>query len=174
MEAPFKPAPVKKWHTLYLRPRSEKKVAAELIEMGYDVYLPLITVMRQWSDRRKKVIEPLFKSYLFVFSDERDYYPIRSIYGVVKFVRFEGKVADVPENQIFAIKKYVREYEGEESVKAAAELKEGQMVRITTGGMKGLEGRLVSFNGKKRVLIHIESVGQSIPVDVARSKVEPV
>ena len=164
----------KKWHTLYLRPRCEKKVAAELADMGYEVYLPLITVMRQWSDRRKKVIEPLFKSYLFVRSDERDYYPIRSVFGVVKFVRFEGKVADVPENQIFAIKKFVKEYEGEDSLKADANLKEGQMVRITTGGMKGLVGRLVSFSGKKRVLIHIETVGKFLPVDVARSKVEPI
>ena len=48
------------WHALYVRPRSEKKVANELIDMGFEVYLPVITVVRQWSDRRKKVIEPLF------------------------------------------------------------------------------------------------------------------
>ena len=167
-------APELKWHALYVRPRSEKKVATELIEMGFEVYLPLITVVRQWSDRRKKVIEPLFKSYLFVRSFEKDYYPIRNVFGVVKFVVFEGKVADVPENQLAAIKKFVREYEGDEEVKATADLKEGQKVRIVSGGMKGLEGRLVSFNGKKRLLIHIETVGQYIPVDVARSKVEPV
>lgn len=164
----------KRWHALYVRPRAEKKVAAELVDLGYVVYLPLITVVRQWSDRRKKVMEPLFKSYLFVLSEERDYYPIRSVYGVVKFVRFEGKVADVPENQIFAIKKFVREYEGADSLKDSDDLQEGQMVRITTGGLKGLEGHLVSFNGKKRVLIHIESVGQYLPIDIARSKVEPI
>ncbi len=164
----------KKWHALYVRPRSEKKVADELMFMGLEVYLPLITVVRQWSDRRKKVIEPLFKSYLFVFSSEKEYYAVRNVLGVVKFVVFEGKVADVPENQIFAIKKFVREYEGEDELRASQNLVEGQMVRITSGGMKGLEGKLISFSGKKRLLIHIKTVGQYIPVDIARSKVEPV
>ena len=162
------------WHALYVRPRSEKKVANELIDMGFEVYLPVITVVRQWSDRRKKVVEPLFKSYLFVRSNEKEYYTVRSVFGVVKFVVFEGKVANVPDNQIAAIKKYVREYEGEDDLNASTTLKEGQMVRITTGGMKGLVGRLVSFNGKKRLLINIETVGQYIPVDIARSKVEPI
>lgn len=164
----------KKWHALYVRPRSEKKVANELIDMGFEVYLPVITVVRQWSDRRKKVVEPLFKSYLFVRSNEKEYYTVRSVFGVVKFVVFEGKVADVPDNQIAAIKKFVREYEGEDDLNVASTLKEGQMVRIITGGMKGLVGRLVSFNGKKRLLINIETVGQYIPVDIARSKVEPI
>lgn len=163
-----------KWHALYVRPRSEKKVAAELTEMGFDVYLPLITVMKQWSDRRKKVVEPLFKSYVFVRSLERDYYAIRGVFGVVKFVVFEGKVADVPENQLLAIKKFVKEYEGEEELRANADLKIGQTVRIISGGLKGLVGNLVSFNGKNRVMIYIETVGQYIPVDVPRSKVEPV
>lgn len=163
-----------RWHALYVRPRSEKKVAAELVDMGFEVYLPLITVVRQWSDRRKKILEPLFKSYLFVRSREKEYYAIRSVYGVVKFVVFEGKVADVPENQLLAIKKFVKEYEGEDDLGTTDDLKEGQMVRIVTGGLKGLVGRLVSFNGKKRVLVHIETVGQYIPVDVARSKVEPL
>lgn len=164
----------KMWHALYVRPRSEKKVANELIDMGFEVYLPVITVVRQWSDRRKKVIEPLFKSYLFVRSNEKEYYTVRNVFGVVKFVVFEGKVANVPDNQIAAIKKYVREYEGEDDTNVVSTLQEGQMVRITTGGMKGLVGRLVSFNGKKRLLINIETVGQYIPVDIARSKVEPI
>ena len=50
------------WHALYVRSRSEKKVLSQLEEMGVEAYLPLVTKVKQWSDRRKKVEEPLFKS----------------------------------------------------------------------------------------------------------------
>ena len=53
------------WHALYVRSRMEKKVLSQLEESGYKAYLPLITQVKQWSDRKKKVEEPLFKSYVF-------------------------------------------------------------------------------------------------------------
>ena len=95
------------WHALYVRSRSEKKVLSQLEEMGVEAYLPLVTKVKQWSDRRMKVQEPLFRSYVFVFSNEKEYIPILNVYGVVKFVTFERKAVIVPENQILAIKKFV-------------------------------------------------------------------
>ena len=60
---------VRYWHALYVRSRAEKKVLAQLEDMGIQAYLPLITHVKQWSDRKKKVEEPLFKSYVFVYSN---------------------------------------------------------------------------------------------------------
>ena len=91
------------WYALYVHSRAEKKVYERLVEMGMEAYLPLITRMKQWSDRMKKVEEPLFKSYLFVRSDEKNHYEILSIPGVTKFVTFEKKAVVVPENQINAV-----------------------------------------------------------------------
>ena len=126
------------WHALYVKSRAEKKVLWQLEEMGFRAYLPLITQVKQWSDRRKKVEEPLFKSYVFVYSNDRDYIPILNVYGVVKFVRFENKPVTVPENQILAIKKFVQDYERGEEFKLDnnEDLKVGQMVRIINGPMR--------------------------------------
>ena len=77
------------WHALYVHSRAEKKVYERLVEMGFEAYLPLITKMKRWSDRMKKVEEPLFKSYLFVRSDEKRHYEILSIPWVTRFVSFE-------------------------------------------------------------------------------------
>ena len=41
------------WFALYVRPRSEKKVQSQLEDQGIEAYLPLVTKMKQWSDRRK-------------------------------------------------------------------------------------------------------------------------
>lgn len=162
------------WHALYVRSRSEKKVYDQLKELGYEAYLPLITRIKQWSDRKKKVEEPLFKSYVFVRNNERQHYYVLGVYGVVRFVTFEHKAVIVPDKQILAIKKYIdNPIEDEEDLKNI-ELKEGQLVRITNGPMQGLIGRLISVKSKRRLLINIDVVGQSIPVSLPRTKVEPV
>lgn len=167
---------VRFWHALYVRSRAEKKVLSQLEDNGFQAYLPLITQVKKWSDRKKKVEEPLFKSYVFVYSNEKEHIPILNIYGVIKFVTFEKKAVVVPENQILAIKKFVNEYESGEEYKMQnnADLKEGQMVRIINGPMKGLVGRLDTIRNKRHLIVFIEVVGQYIPVHLPRAKVEPV
>ena len=164
------------WHAVYVRSRAEKKVLMQLEDMGVQAYLPLITQMKQWSDRRMKVQEPLFRSYVFVFSNEKEYIPILNVYGVVKFVTFERKAVIVPKNQILAIKKFVEDYEHGEELKMLnnEDLKEGQLVRIITGPMKGLTGRLDTIQNKRHLIVFIDVVGQYIPVHISRAKVEPV
>ncbi len=54
------------WYVLYTKSRNEKKLTQLLSEKGFDVYCPLQETVKQWSDRKKKVQEPIFKSYIFV------------------------------------------------------------------------------------------------------------
>ena len=167
---------VRHWHALYVRSRSEKKVLAQLEEMGVEAYLPVVTQVRQWSDRRKKIEEPLFKSYVFVRSNAKEYLPILNVYGVMRFVTFEREAVVVPDNQILAIKKFVEEYNrGEEyKINNDEDLKVGQKVRIITGSMKGLVGRIKTIHNKRHLLVYIEAVGQYLSVQISRAKVEPV
>jgi transcription antitermination factor NusG len=162
------------WYALYVHSRAEKKVYARIVDMGIEAYLPLVMRMKTWSDRLKKVEEPLFKSYLFVRTDIKNYYEIVNIPGVTKFVSFEKKAVVVPENQINAIKKYCEDFTDDENTTDAIELHEGQLVRIVRGEMMGLVGRLASFNNKKRLIVCIESIGHYLPINIARTKVEPV
>lgn len=162
------------WHALYVRSRAEKKVYDQLNDLGYEAYLPLITRVKQWSDRKMKVQEPLFKSYVFVRNNERQHYYVLGVYGVVRFVTFEHKAVVVPDKQILAIKKYIDNPVDDEDDLHNIDLKEGQLVRITNGPMQGLMGRLISVKSKRRLLINIDVVGQSIPVSLPRTKVEPV
>ncbi|MBR0324187.1 MAG: UpxY family transcription antiterminator [Bacteroidales bacterium] len=162
----------KKWFAIYVKSRSEKKVLKLLEDIGIESFLPLITRVKQWSDRKKKVEEPLFRSYLFVNIPLNDYYTVLNVNGVVKFVTFERKPVPVPDNQIIAIKEYLNDTELH-SINYE-DFKEGELVRVKTGQMKDLVGRFVKINGKHRVIIDIEAVGQSLAVNVARSNVEAV
>ena len=110
-----------------------------------------------------------------MYSNDKEYIPILNVYGVVKFVRFENKPVVVPENQILAIRKFVQDYERGEEFKLDnnEDLKVGQMVRIINGPMKNLKGRLHTIRNKRQLLVYIEVVGQYIPVNIPRAKVEP-
>lgn len=162
------------WYAVYVHSRAEKKVHERLLCMGYESYLPLVVKLKKWSDRMKKVEEPLFKSYLFVRADIRKYFEVTEIPGVTRFVSFNKEFVIVPESQIIAIKKYCDDYvEGEDETNITA-FHEGQLVRITSGPMTGLTGRLAPIDNKKRLVVYIESVGQYLPINISRSKVEAV
>lgn len=163
-----------KWYAVYVKSRYEKKATWLLERDGVEVYLPLITRVKQWSDRRKRVEEPLFKSYIFVHTDLRNYYDILNTVGVVRFICFEGTPVDVPDNQIVAIKEYVGQVEHEGEVAIPQDLHKGQLVMIKYGSMKGLQGHLTEILGKHYVIIDIEIVGSSLPITVSKSMVEAI
>lgn len=165
---------VKYWYAIYVRSRSEKKVLTQLEDIGVEAFLPLITRIKQWSDRKKKVEEPLFKSYVFVHSTARQHIPILQVYGVLKFVTFEHQAVVVPDNQILAIKRYLDDFDEKEREITNAELQAGDLVRITNGPMQGLIGRLQSVKDKRLLIVYIEAVGQHLPISIPRAKVEKV
>ena len=70
--------------------------------------------------------------------------------------------------------KYCNDYDEGDELVNDIELHEGQLVMITSGELMGLKGRLAPINNKKRLVVYIESVGHYLPINIARSKVEPV
>jgi len=154
------------WFAVYTNPRAEKKIHAELLNKGFTVYLPLLRTLRQWSDRKKWVEEPLFRSYLFVYISEKEYFEVLNITGVVRFVTFEGKAVPVPQRQIDAIRYFLSE-ETPESLSIDTDLTPGQAVEIARGPLHGLAGELVSVQGRRKVRVQIEALGQFIYLTVS-------
>ena len=157
----------KKWYAVYTKSRSEKKVYEELIFSGFEVYLPLIKTLKQWSDRKKWVEEPLFRSYLFVHIADKDYYKVLNSIGVVRYITFEGKAVTVPPKQILAIKQFINEEE--DHTVYPDNYKIGDFVEVIRGSLMGLHGNLVEVKGKQRVRVEIESVGKMIMLTIPKS-----
>ena len=98
-----------RWYAIYTKSRNEKKVALNLQEKGIEVYLPLLKTLKQWSDRKKWVEEPLFRSYLFVRILDKNYLEVLQTDGVVRFITFRQERIPVPDQQIEAVKAYMNE-----------------------------------------------------------------
>jgi len=159
----------KKWYALYTKPRWEKKVSQLLNERRIENYLPLQKMLKQWSDRKKWVQEPLFRSYIFVHISSDEYLPSLQTSGVVRFVTFEKKAVTIPPVQIEAIKTYVQT--GEEMIQDIPDVKTGDRVVVIRGSLKGLEGTLVQVSKKKRLRIMIDGIQQSLHIKVPLSHI---
>ncbi len=156
-----------KWYVIYTRPRWEKKVYSLLTAKAIESYCPLNKVRRKWSDRIKLVEEPLFKSYLFVKTDEEGRLPVRMTDGVVNFVYWNGKPAIVKEKEIQTIKKFLNEHEQVELVRM--DFKPNDKVVITSGPLMDKEGKVLEVKNKVAKVI-IESLGYILVADIDKSK----
>ncbi len=156
----------KTWYALYVKSRTEKKVALELEGTDIEFYLPLEKRLKQWSDRKKWVEEPLFRSYIFVHIEPKEYYKVLQTRGAVKYVSFEGKAVPVPPQQIDAIKIYLSEKDPEINADQVWEV--GKEVEVMAGKLTGLKGKLIKVNGKNRVKVEIEVVGSAIILNIPR------
>src|ERR1700688_1588847 len=101
----------KKWYVVYTKPRWEKKTEGYLLKENIECYCPLNKVTRKWSDRKKTILEPLFKSYVFVKVDDNQKWHVVDIPGVLNYVYWLGKPALIPEREIEAIRNFLQEYD---------------------------------------------------------------
>lgn len=159
----------KKWYAVYTRARWEKKVAELLTKRKVDVFCPLNKVMRQWADRKKMILEPLFTSYVFVHASEADYLTIKQTEGIINFVYWLGSPAVIKDEEIYAIKDFLSEHADVKLEKV--DINVSDKVRITDGLLVHREGDVLEVKSKS-VKIYLPSLGYAMTAEVSKSKVE--
>ncbi|MCM4161469.1 UpxY family transcription antiterminator [Antarcticibacterium flavum] len=149
------------WYVIYTKPRWEKRVATQLEEMEIETYCPVVTEVRQWSDRKKKVVTPLFKSYVFVRRNEKTREEVFEVPGVIQYLFWLGKPAIVKEKEIETIKSWLNNDEIE--IVSTDHLSPGDQVTIAEGDFKGQEA-IIQKIGKKRMRLVLRSMGYVVNV----------
>lgn len=144
------------WYAVYTKPRWEKKVASLLEEKGIEYYCPLNKVVKQWSDRKKVVLEPLFKSYVFVQVEEKQKWELMKINGIVNYVYYLGKPAKIRNSEIETVKKFLNEFESVDVAENNALV--NARVKIKHGVLMNYQGILLEVSGNK-ASVKIESMG---------------
>jgi transcription antitermination factor NusG len=161
------------WYGLQTRPRHEKIVAQRLEERGVTTFLPLVTEIHRWSDRKKSVEVPLFSCYVFAkFTPNRaERLRVLRVDGVFGLVGAGGEGASIPDGQIEAVRNVV---EAKLQWSTHPFLQIGQRVRIRSGALDGVEGILVARNGDRTLVISVDAIQRSLAVRVEGYAVEPV
>jgi transcription antitermination factor NusG len=165
------PITKKQWYALYTRPRWEKKVADLLEKKKVEVYCPLNRVEKQWADRKKVVLEPLFSSYVFVHISEQEHLGIIQTDGVVNFVYWLNKPAVIRNEEIDTIKKFLNEYDHVSVEKTKVNLND--RVRIINGPLMMWEGHVVEIR-TNTVKITLPSLGQTLVAEIRKENLETI
>jgi len=162
------------WYAVQTRARNEKVISERLQEQGLTTFLPLVTEIRRWSDRKKKVELPLFSCYVFVklvASNNDECIRVYRTNGVFRIVNIHGKPIPIPDEQINALRAVVTE---QVPWSEHPFLKIGQKVRIRSGSLDGVEGVLLSRNGDRTLIISVDAIQRSLSVRVEGYDVEPL
>ena len=154
----------KLWYTIYVRSKHEKTVYEALLNKGVESSLPMKTIIRQWSDRKKKVKIPMFRGYVFVNINLK----IEKLYvlktpGVVKFIQFNNLIPTIPAEQIFWINAILK---SEEKINFEAKYKPGENVEVIMGPFKGLKGSVIKQKSLFCVVLWIDIIMQGVSVEI--------
>lgn len=156
------------WNVLYTKPRNEKKVLDRLTAKGINCYCPIQKTLKQWSDRKKWVEEPIFKSYVFVEEpkSEIEKMTILQTLGVVRFMFWLGEPAKVKEEEIKKIKNFLGNHSSVETIA----FESGTELKIKDGALKGSTG-VVVYQTKTEIVLNVQQLGLSM---IARLSVSDV
>lgn len=160
-----------RWYAVYTRSRWEKKIETDLSRRGIESFLPLIEEVHVWSDRRKKVQEPLFRGYVFVKTTMRDRLAVVQTEGVVRFVGVRNTPSPIPDEQINWIRILIN---APDAVRREQYVNVGDLVRVIAGPFRGVEGYVMRVKDSTRVVVSLAAIAQSVSVEVASEFLERV
>jgi transcription antitermination factor NusG len=162
------------WYCIHTRSRHEEMVFLRLEDKRMHAFLPKLEVWSRRKDRRKKIQKALFPGYLFVHEilDPFHRLEILKTPGVVRILGNEKGPVPVPDIQIESIRTIL---DGKSAVSPFPYLKEGQIVRVVEGPLKGCEGFLLKIKeGREKLIISVDLLQRSVAVEIDGASVEPV
>lgn len=161
--------PASAWYVVYTKPRWEKKVALLLTNKGIENYCPLNKVLRQWSDRKKTIEEPLFSGYVFLKTTEAEKWRIKEVDGILNYVHWLGKPAIVPEHEIETIKRFLNEHQTVQV--STTHFKPNDRVKILSGVFTDTKAKVIAQKGK-HVMLEIPSLQLKLIAQVPHTALE--
>jgi len=157
-----------KWFVLFTMPNHEKMVCQNLMKRGIEAFLPLRKEIRQWSDRKKRIMVPLFPNYVFIKIPANDRFKVFEVPGIVRYLDSNANPTVIREREIDIIKSFLNE----DFEVTNEQFAKGDEVLITSGPMRNIRGVLVCKRGTKRLLISIESIKRNLLIDVSPYNLE--
>jgi len=159
------------WYAVQTYARHEKLVAHRLTERGVTTFLPLMTEVHRWSDRKKIVEVPLFSCYVFarIAPTNTDRLRLLRVDGVLNLVGQRGEGTPIPDEQIESVRQVIQE---RMPWTTHPFLKIGQRVRVRSGALEGMEGVLLSRAGERTLVISVDAIQRSLAVRVEGYEVE--
>ncbi len=161
------------WYLIYTRSRFERIVEGQVIKAGYEAWVPLVSQVKQWSDRKKVVNEPLFRSYCLVRCLPRDVTKLSSVTGAVRPVYYNGKPAIIRDSEVEQIRAILESNEYKEIT--VTSLEPGDLIRMKKGVFSERIAQVDSVDSKQQTLtLILEESGFVLRIKLSADAFEKV
>ena len=160
------------WYAFYTMPRCEKKVTERLLKLGWEVYLPLLDSIRQWSDRKKRVQLPLIPSIVFVRTTPSSLPEVLVCEGVVRVLRYLKRPALVRDVEIAHLRILLKEPDTIDLIAGPSDLTLGVKVRVVRGPFAGIVGTCIRLQGRNQLVVEIGALNRQIKLTLPVSFIE--
>lgn len=157
------------WWVAHTKARAEKKFAAEMLRRGVSYFLPMVERTAVWGGRKRKVLTPIFSSYVFFSGGET--------------IRYEALLTDklcqvIP---VTDVRQLVTELD---AIHRAIDSKHdflfyphaviGKTCRITRGPLRGIIGTVIQNDDVTRIVLQVSMLGQGAALEIAADMLEAV
>lgn len=149
---------MKKWFVLYTKPRQEIRIAEQLTSKGILCYCPTVTLVREYSDRKKKIRKPLISSYVMVYIHEKERNLVFQVQGIIRYLFWLGKPAEIKQNEINEMKKHL---DGVYVDYYFSSLEKDELYKISGGPFNGSTGKVIESK-KNKVKLEVEGLGMIV------------
>ena len=156
----------KRWLVALVRISHEKKTSERLSKMGIENFLPVQQEVHQWS-----VLLPMM---IFVHVDMYEQKEVLTLGSISRYMvlRGESTPAVIPDEQMHRFK-FMLDYSDEAINMSTTPLSPGTKIKVIKGPLSGLQGELVTVNGKSKVAVRLTMLGCAF-VDIPVGCVEPL
>lgn len=160
---------MKKWIAVYTKSRHEQIVVNELSKKDIESFCPMFKERRQWSDRKKWVHFPLFRSYVFARIHLKENIFVLQTIGVNKIVKFQNKISIIPDQVINDIKNIV---DGGYKIQQVDYFIKGDEVSVVSGPLKGVNGIIQDLKGDSRLIMKVEAIRQAFSIEISSEQLK--
>jgi transcription antitermination factor NusG len=158
------------WYVVYTRPCWEKKVVDILSRKNITNYCPLKKIVRQRSDSKKPILEPLFTSYVFVRTSENQLEALKQINGINSFLYWLTKPAIIKDLEIKTIRHFLDEHSNVKLERVLVNAND--IARLINGSLMNLEGNVVAIN--KTIKVILPSLGYMMTAEITPTGMEVI
>lgn len=157
------------WHVMYVRPRCEKKLAEYCRLSHLRHYLPLREETKIYQRRKVTVQKPLFPGYVFAAFDDEGRLSLLKTNNIVRILKPASR-----RRLLHELAQVRRALRVDPSLDTCSALKSGRRVRITGGAFMGIEGTISRIDGRTKVRLNVDMIGQAVAVDVDREYLDVI
>lgn len=157
------------WWVAHTKSRFEKAFAWDLLRRGIGYFLPLVERVRISGGRKRRVLAPLFPSYVFCCGSEEDRYAAVKTGRICKAIHVSDQ--DTLVKELVTIEKALN---GEAELNLHPHAAVGRRCRIAAGPFKGLEGVVVKHRKLARLVLEVSILGQGASMEIDADLLEPI